>query len=469
MTGKSRSRKSSRVASRTDLGTRILKLRNDLGWSQLKFAEKLEVSRTQIVAWEVGRRESPSHEKLVEMAKLARRQEERLWFLRRAELDLDFLRIVFREDARAHLRPLDRGDSARVPVIEGFAADEKGEIAPQFRDLLPLYISPQQIERPDATVGVVARNEATLLGPLPFPLSVGDIAIVDQTQIYPADFIDEQRGHGDRLAALLLPRLPEWLDAFPVSPEVSARAAGAPVLDVDKERKLRALQRAEDPVAFDANERPNDAKLGEILSRAGRPVLLFGSIREQWIGERWAELLDEDAEAKKRWRLCFFVDPSRGIALSDWMDDRLPREMNPASMKHGARIFGAVVGWLATPKGATERALGEKAQLEKKASSRLDCECSRRCSCICHWDASYQHIEPCCGPGSKAHEALCDVAKRRRAAGGREVVRSSFALSLARESRESSGGDGLLLSPSEPISGTRKRRPNGARQKENAQ
>src|ERR1035437_10074778 len=82
------------------LANRVKELRTRLGLLQAQFAERLGVSRTQVVEWENGAKVRPSLEKLILMAKLAPDAEARMWFWAKAGVNLDALKADFREDLR---------------------------------------------------------------------------------------------------------------------------------------------------------------------------------------------------------------------------------------------------------------------------------------------------------------------------------------------------------------------------------
>src|ERR1035441_7339374 len=101
MTGPSTEKaKRSRIPATPDpeLAQRVRALRTTLGLHQGQFAEKLKVSRPQVVLWEKGVKERPSVEMLLEMASFARTRESRVWFWRKAGVDLDAIKDDIRGD-----------------------------------------------------------------------------------------------------------------------------------------------------------------------------------------------------------------------------------------------------------------------------------------------------------------------------------------------------------------------------------
>ncbi len=67
----------------------IKALRNDLGLSQQKLAERIEISKKVLSDWEQGAQE-PSPRRYIQLAKLAG-GEQAFWFLEQIELDRKFL------------------------------------------------------------------------------------------------------------------------------------------------------------------------------------------------------------------------------------------------------------------------------------------------------------------------------------------------------------------------------------------
>ena len=118
------------------------------------------------------------------------------------------------------------------------------------------------------------------------------------------------------MAVLLFPRIPEHIETGTSSPDA---AHGKPPRRYPRDDDLPAAMR--------------------------RPVALFGWLSEQRAG---GELRELSAVSNDQWRLFFTVGPSAGFALTEWMKDRLPRDVASSEMLHGARIFGSVVGWMST-------------------------------------------------------------------------------------------------------------------------
>src|ERR1035437_3777559 len=110
------------------LAGRIKELRNGLRLLQVQFAEKLGVNRTQVVAWENGARQQPTVEKLLEMVRLALTAEGRVWFWRKAGVDLEALKADPSEEVRLRTNPWESGQALRIPVIRELSVDEHGEL-----------------------------------------------------------------------------------------------------------------------------------------------------------------------------------------------------------------------------------------------------------------------------------------------------------------------------------------------------
>lgn len=398
----SQAKKRAKVIHYGDIAKRVKSLRESLEFSQLEFAKNLAVSRTQIVAWEKGIKERPSFEKLLELAKWAKSKEDKIWFLRKAGVDLDEIKALFRNELKSisDLNPLETKSVLALPVISGLQLDERGNLEARRSDRSELHISAKCVEHVGSTVGIVVQPETRLLGLLHFPLNVGDLAIVDRTQVYPADFIDPPPG-SRRLAAVALPRVPEYLSkAGPIS-ESWPRRRDIPHLDHELVLREEEIERQMDPVGFENQRIADEERWAVIQAAMEQPIVLFGWLSEQRAGGDVEEL----SGLKDQWRLFFDVGPSGGIALTDWMKDQLPRDIGTAPMLHDARIFGAVVGWIKAPLRATKT--DSVPSPKGSAIKRPDCECGRRCVCICHTNSKYPHHEACCGLGSKVHEEIC--------------------------------------------------------------
>jgi transcriptional regulator with XRE-family HTH domain len=170
---------------------KIQELRGIPPISQQTLARRLDVSQTQVSAWLSGA-EKPSAENLIEMARIARTREGRLWFLKRAKVDLSTLKDDLWEQPADRIGQVHPHPTTVLPVIAGFSRDKDGLVVPQFSDREKFHISAECAEHPGDTVVLVVPSGQALLGGPPFPLSAGDFAVVDRTQRFPADFFDKE-------------------------------------------------------------------------------------------------------------------------------------------------------------------------------------------------------------------------------------------------------------------------------------
>jgi len=326
-----------------DFKEKIEELRGDPKISQQKLAKDLGVSQTQVSAWLSGQ-EKPSAENLITMSKLAASRQSRLWFLRQARVNVEMLKADFRDEIASTMGPADRGVVSVLPVIKGFWRSSKGYVLPRASDEGELHISAEIVGHPGSTVGMVIQSDTVPLESVPFPLNVGDMALVDQTQIYPSDFIEGEPGV-HRLAVLLFPRVPEWLETGLNNAEFARKMDEAALANLAEERRFRQANFKLNAALFEGAETRADEKFRETILRMERPMALLGHLFEQRAGRD----VEEISGAKNLWRLFFSIGPSRGIALTDWIENQLPRDVGLGPLLHNARIFGAVVGWLSVP------------------------------------------------------------------------------------------------------------------------
>lgn len=134
-------RKRKRVARKAldpTLAEKIKELRLGLGLLQAQFAQKLNVSQTQISEWEKGTKERPSVEKLLEMASLALTGESREWFWRKAGVDLESIKAHFGEDIRCRTDRWESGQFLRIPMVRGLSVESNGELVGTGEGILEL-------------------------------------------------------------------------------------------------------------------------------------------------------------------------------------------------------------------------------------------------------------------------------------------------------------------------------------------
>jgi transcriptional regulator with XRE-family HTH domain len=110
------------------LASKIKELRVGLGLLQAQFAQRLNVSPTQISEWEKGTKERPSVEKLLEMASISPYKESREWFWRKAGIDLEAIKAHFREEVQSRTDCWEPGQFLRVPMVRELRVGTNGEL-----------------------------------------------------------------------------------------------------------------------------------------------------------------------------------------------------------------------------------------------------------------------------------------------------------------------------------------------------
>jgi transcriptional regulator with XRE-family HTH domain len=123
------------------LPLRIKELRASLDMVQIEFARRLGVTRTQVGAWEKGDKERPSVEKLLQMADLAPSRADRMWFRRRAGIDIESLKLDLLDETREQKNLLAAESTLKVPVFGSLSLDRNGNIAQVWKGALALSSS----------------------------------------------------------------------------------------------------------------------------------------------------------------------------------------------------------------------------------------------------------------------------------------------------------------------------------------
>jgi len=400
---------------------RIEALKESLGGTQAKFAERIGASQTQVSEWLRGT-EKPSPERLIAMGNAAPLLEDGLYFWRKAGISEARLKEVLRaEESRSRVVP-DPNLSRELPIVSRVFATGTGELQTEANGSLVL---PSVIVGGRSAVSCM-QIEGSLGFPQPF--SKGDYVVIERA----SGDLDALEG---AMVAVFFEEAPQSYDLSASSALFFQQARKEAARYGDRERKqdeevVREYREAH-PEEAAAQEKAEEDHARRNKAKFEEPLVLLGRLK--------LEIARGVAEAHRNWkewpsRIVLEIRPGGSsevgdaVALTKWeigaplvrpeiaarllqKDERISRP---------ARIFGQVVGWLTTPKGAAEQNFSGSANLEENAVGRPHCKCGRRCKCICHSDAKYPHIEPCCGPGSKAHEATCEAGKPQRAVRRRE-------------------------------------------------
>jgi hypothetical protein len=304
------------------LSRMVSNLRDSLGKegipiSQTELAKLLKANRIQIVRWEAGT-ESPSTEKLVQMAMLAPSFEQKMKFWRSAIPEIDALRSdIYREDASRGETP--RGTTAMaaaraIPMIEGFALSGAGVPFSKESESRTLFVSSECIASAGRPVALIIQSALRQYGrrAAPAPISVGDVVVIDRAQTDPNTFVETDALQPAKMAAVLLPKLPISL------------GKGGPQFMPDEAVKEEGLE----------------PSFLEILENFRHPVVMLGFLSEE--PETDVGFSPAQGMSINRWRLVF-SNAGFKMPVTDWVEKALPRDI---PWLHGASVFGAVVGWL---------------------------------------------------------------------------------------------------------------------------
>jgi transcriptional regulator with XRE-family HTH domain len=159
-----------------ELGSKIRDLRIGLRLLQSQFAQKLGVSRTQVVAWEGASGSRPSTDHLIQMARLATDTARQVWFLERAGIDLAYFSnaVTKRLGKQVFFKP---NEFMEVPIISNpdeMKAAPVGDVTPLS---LPWLV--KALPHPESTFALRARLGSN------FSDSESSFVVVDA---FPRDF-----------------------------------------------------------------------------------------------------------------------------------------------------------------------------------------------------------------------------------------------------------------------------------------
>ena len=235
----------------------------------------------------------------------------------------------------------------------------------------------------------------------------GDLVLV-QCARKEGDGEKEQPAPHKELLPLLAARVAVFFESLPVSRDLSPEAwqRRPPArLFTGQDQLENELNLPEGPAARAELERRQDELAQKCLLEASAPGVLFGTLRLQ-SDESWDGDLNKLRDTRP-WRFILDCGATR-VGLTDWTVDPLAFSGASAPRANpGIHLLGVIVGWLVAP------------------------------------------AAPIATSGDREHRAL--LHEETRGAG------------------KAPGATGSSSRPRSRSAGTRKRRPNGARQKENAQ
>jgi transcriptional regulator with XRE-family HTH domain len=330
-----------------ELAAKVKELRNGLGLYQAQFADRLTVSRTQIVGWEQGATERPSVEKLLEMAQLAPTAEARKWFWRKAGLNLDVLRADFREEAGKLTEAWNSGQALRVPIVPESKVGAHGELLETEDGSLMLPI--ERFLHPASVVCLKCKRRP------PWIITDGDLVIVDKSVMH---FHKLRR----TMAAVLFDPFPVPDDSFllkgVLSRSLSLLRQNSILLDPVVSRSLDLTHKnRRSPKWDESNELEHDAQV-RLLEQSSRPGLLFGWLDVKYESNERSRVTQTK---KDPWCLVLQVQSPMSpfateISLSDWETSSGPEDYDDGMrfellLHKSVRILGEVIGWIGTQPG----------------------------------------------------------------------------------------------------------------------
>jgi transcriptional regulator with XRE-family HTH domain len=155
------------------LASKIKELRVGLGLLQAQFAQRLNVSPTQISEWEKGTKERPSVEKLLEMASISLSDESREWFWRKAGIDLEVIKAHFRDEIQRRTDRWESGQFLRIPMVRELRIGTNGELLGTEEGILELPT--REIPNPASIICLMGSNQP------PWILRDGSRILVDRS------------------------------------------------------------------------------------------------------------------------------------------------------------------------------------------------------------------------------------------------------------------------------------------------
>lgn len=320
-----------------ELAERIRRLRRELGMLQAEFAERLKVTPSQVARWEKGVEEKPSTEKILEMARIAPLRPDRLWFWKRAGVDLDSLAVDLMKDVVQEIP--DPSKNLSVPVLKDLAYDHQGRLI-HITDG-SVSISARLYPRPERITCFKFRRVA------PWGNNTDELVLVDRT-------VRELPNVWNKPVVV-------FFETFPISYHILAAQVAFPLgwsnkppaefLELDKSRGFQNYVRAMWPDRVFADEL--EKRHAMHLEDATSPGFLIG----------WLDLIQNEdifeasigEPATGQWCLGLQVHSafswfSPRVAISHWKRGRVPDRDQMKSSDHplirGVEILGQAVGWL---------------------------------------------------------------------------------------------------------------------------
>lgn len=313
------------------LANRIKQLRNSLGLLQAQFAEKLNVSPTQISEWEKGTKERPSVEKLLDMASMALTEEAREWFWRKAGVDLESIKAHFRAKIRRQTNQWEAGQYLRIPIIRELKVGANGELMGIEEAVLDLPV--EELSNPASLICLKCVNRA------PWVMRDGCRVIVDRSITSPQTLLGQ-------MTAVFFERFPLLRD--------NLLRSRSPVSRFDFDMVFEEFLEKIDPGGFWSDDPERRRRRELIREEAKQPGFLVGRLDVEGVDRPSLHKTEPDVGP---WRLVLTLHAplthiDEVIPLSKW-ETTNPPGLDPSIplaplIPKSVRIIGKVVmDWFA--------------------------------------------------------------------------------------------------------------------------
>jgi transcriptional regulator with XRE-family HTH domain len=320
-----------------ELAAKICELRSSLGLLQSELADKLKVTRSQIGKWERGVEEKPSNEKLLEIARLSPSREGRLWFLRRAGVDLNMLKADLLEDAAAQFKTLAPEQTIEMAIQKSLAKDFRGRLTHSESGSIRLPRS--LFSRPELIVCLEVSKRP------PWHMSERDLILVNRG-------VSEIGALWRRLTAVFFNRFPISFETYTshVDPTNAPIAPNSQVLEIEDSSALHHEIRERWPErGFSHELEKRRVQHLEEITEAGFLVGWFQILT----GHGQIEQISGDRQSPP-WCIGLRVHSpmsryTPSIKISEWRLGPIPdlAATNQAPrLLEGIEIVGQAVGWL---------------------------------------------------------------------------------------------------------------------------
>lgn len=318
------------------LADKVKELRVSLGLFQAQFAQRLNVSSTQVSEWEKGTKERPSVEKLLEMARISPSEESREWFWRKAGVDLESIKDHFREEIQCRIDRWESGQFLRIPIVRGLSVESNGELVGTGEGILELPA--KGLPHPASIMCLMGSYQP------PWILRDGSRIIVDRSET--------------ALPRLLGSMVAVYFEKFPLLDEslYGGPLRSNPVPDMFLKEFLDRI----DPGGVGSLEPERNRRWELWMAQAKRPGFLVGRLDLEGVG-----VPSYHYRPPKRggWQLVLTLQAplyrfDEVIPLSDWQKRDDPEAIHPTTLPQlfpeSVRIIGKVLmTWFSEDNGSS--------------------------------------------------------------------------------------------------------------------